>query len=146
VDVRGILGSLVVLATLAGCNMEPVVASYPKTPVPVLLSRVNRVAVKDPVPTREAGTQQVLRAKAQIYEAHSSSTGMHGAVTFRYDEYRYSGPTELATEAIELVPNGADASKADIQLDALDTGNFLLGDWTINSKWATPVGRKVYQP
>jgi hypothetical protein len=131
------------LAAASGC--DPVVASYPKTPVPVLLSRVNRVRVKDPAPTHEAGTQQVLKAKAEIYEAHSSSTGMNGAVTFRYDEYRYSGPTELATEAIKLVPNGSDASKADIQLDGIDTGNFAI-TWTLNSEWATPQGRKVYQP
>jgi hypothetical protein len=144
VSARAVLGSVLVFAGVAGCS--PVVASYPKTPVPVLLSRVNRIGVKQPVPTREAGTQQFLRAKAEIYELHTSSTMQAGAVTITtyHNEYRFSGPTQLATEAIELVPNGADAAKADIQLDGIDTGNFAI-TYSLNSEWATPVGRKVYQ-
>ncbi len=141
---RASLGTLLFALCLAGCN--PVVAAYPKTPVPVLISRVNRVHAKEPAATKEAGTEQVLRATAEIYVATHSTTTYAGAVatTTTWTESRYSGPTDLAVEALDLVPNGADASKADLQLDGVDTGNFAVL-WSLNHEWVTPQGRKVYE-
>jgi hypothetical protein len=123
---RQILGCCAVLGSLAGC--QPVVASYPKTPVPVLLSRVNRVHVKAPVETSNAGTEQVLTAKSEIYVATSSTSMQSGPVviTTTTTTSRYSGPSDLTTDALELVPNGADANKADIQVEGVDTGNFAV--------------------
>jgi hypothetical protein len=140
VAIRETVGALVALGCLAGCN--PVVAGYPKTPVPVLLSRVNRVGAKDPAPTTEAGTEQVVRATAEIYVATSSTRA--GNVTITRTVSRYSGPEDLTIEALQMVPNGADASKADIQLEGVWTGNFAMA-WSLNQEWATPLGRKVYQ-
>jgi hypothetical protein len=130
---------------LAGC--APVVATYPHCPVPVLISKVNRARVKTPVPTRKAGTEDVLRASSGIRIVVASSSSRSGGVTTTTttSSRSSSGPMNLTLEALALSPNKADVDAAEIALDGVWTGDFLFifpgAMWF--ELWADPKGRKV---
>src|ERR1700733_6914947 len=44
------------VVTTNSCSVPPSVATFPRCPVPVLLSRVNRIGQSKPVPTRPTGS------------------------------------------------------------------------------------------
>jgi hypothetical protein len=144
------LGTSIALAIallgVTGCS--PVVATYPKCPVPVLISRVNRVHATGHVKTYSAGTEQVLAGSSEQFAQASSSTTRSGNVqtTTTTSEHRLSGPPQLTNEVLQLVPNYVDATDADIELEQIWTGNYAMFilTYAMNEEWADPKGRKVY--
>jgi hypothetical protein len=141
-----------VVAAASGC--QPAVATYPHCPVPVLLSRINRVGVHEAATTRETGDQDVLKARsgnvsgASGYAVYTRDTaGNETLETHSSSGSSTAGPTTLTLEALGLVPNKADVDVSDIVLDRIETDTFLIvifpAGW-VQRAWADPKGRKVW--
>jgi hypothetical protein len=112
--------------------------------VPVLLSRVNRIGVREATPTRKTGSEDVLRASARnrVYAASSTS----GNTQYTESESLRAGPDSLTIEVLRLTPNKSDAAVTDIALDGVWTGVFLENAVVgfLTEEWAEPKGRKVW--
>jgi hypothetical protein len=136
----------VVLATTLGC--QPAIVTYPHCPVPVLISKVNRVGVRTPSPVRITGLEDILHASSGYVAQASSSTTTTGNVrtTTTQSSYVSAGPMTLTLEALQLVPNKNDVEATDIMLDGVWTGNFFFNGLTgfYNQVWGDPKGRKVW--
>jgi hypothetical protein len=109
-----ILGTLLALPVMGGCAATgPAVGTFPGCPVPVLLSRVNRVGRKEPAPSHDAG----------LY-AHRTA------------------PNRLTWFVHDLVPANADVRASDIQLDELRvTTDFTVVGLPANNT-AQPEGQQ----
>lgn len=134
------LGLMACAAT--GCGMA--VATYPNCPLPVLISRVNRVGVKQPMPGRSTGTEDILRATSGVHVSAASETVAN--TTYTQAQSQSSGPFAFTGEALSLSPNKADADVTDLAIDGLHIGTFFF--FAIagldNEVWAEPKGRKVW--
>ena len=118
----------VLLPTLTGC--APVVATYPMCPVPVLLSRVDRVRRSTPSEVAAGTPRQTLAAEAATYEGkHSTRTSEPEVLTVEVLE----GPEPLRTQA------------AEVRLDGVGAGVFVayLLFGAEDDAWITPRGEKV---
>src|SRR5581483_5148746 len=102
------LASICLSLGAVGC--APVTATYPHCPVPVLLSKVNRVAQSTPAATKPTGLYDVITASAENYASGSSDTRSSSS------ESRSTGPMTLTVEALALIPNRNDVEASEIQL------------------------------
>jgi len=126
-----------------GCSVPPSVATFPRCPVPVLLSRVNRIGHATPVPTRPTGSSdhfhlyalsmessESYREDVYLGTAESTATGEQLDVyaSFLHESAASSqnDPKELTKAVARIVPNRTDARASDIVIDELS----LMADVT----------------
>ena len=124
------------VVTTGSCSVPPSVATFPRCPVPVLLSRVNRIGHSTPVPTRPTGTTDHFHLYALSMEssesytenlyvgtAESTETGEQYDIyaTFQHSSSASSqnNPTDLTKAVARIVPNRTDAMASDIVIDEL---------------------------
>ena len=133
---------LLALPAMVGCAATgPAIGTFPGCPVPVLLSRVNRVGRKEPAPSHDAGIYAHFAARASWEKnAHSWQTDRYAytretidaetnrvieerdiytVVTHVLTGERRTAPNRLSWFVHDLVPANADVRASDIQLDEL---------------------------
>lgn len=134
---------------MASLGCEAAVATYPHCPVPVLISDVNRVGVKTPVPVRKTGRYDVLNASSGVLAEGTSSTTTSGntQTTTTTGHRESAGPPALTFEVLGMLPNQAEMDVSDIALSELWVGNYMvvLPGYFLNSVWIDPKGRKVWR-
>ena len=161
----GLLGTLLTLPAMGGCAATgPGIGTFPGCPVPVLLSRVNRVGRKEPAPSHEAGLYAHFAARASWEKnAHSWQTDryaytretvdaetnrvieerdIYSVVTHVITGERRTAPNRLTWFVHDLVPANADVRASDIQLDELRvTTDFTVVGLPANNT-AQPEGQQ----
>jgi len=146
----GLLGTLLALPAMGGCAATgPAIGTFPGCPVPVLLSRVNRVGRKEPAPSHETGLYAHFAARASWEKnAHSWQTDryaytretvdaetnrvieerdIYSVVTHVITGERRTAPNRLTWFVHDLVPSNADVQASDILLDELR----VITDFTV---------------
>ena len=97
-----------------------------------------------------AGVYDTLAASSGFSASSSSSTTRSGntKTTTTTRNYDSAGPLSLTAEVLRLIPNRNDARGADIQLEGIWTGDFILisPGAIVNQVWSDPKGRKVLVP
>jgi hypothetical protein len=141
VSLRLVLLVPLAMPALGGCAATgPAIGTFPGCPVPVLISKVNRVGRKEPAPSQPAGLFAHFAARATWEKnAHSWQTDRYAytletidsannvvdvhdyyrVVTHVITAERSTEPNRLTWFVHDLVPTSADVKASDIQLDEL---------------------------
>ncbi|HVY48514.1 MAG TPA: hypothetical protein VHB21_21645 [Minicystis sp.] len=126
------LAALALSALALGCAGNVATGTYDRCPVPVLLSRVDRVRAATPSPVKPTGSEDRLRAQAGISRT-SSSNG--------YDSTAV-GSRALTVEVLKMIPTAEDAADSDIRLQGVRAGATM--SWASFDLWVAPDGEKVW--